>query len=264
MTLLFLPPNCTSTVQLCDMGVIRSFKCHFRRGLLQYLFDKLENSMQRGTEKFQLKSVIDAKVCMTFIKKAAQGLDRDTIRRCWLKSTILPSDVESSINKAIDETKSKKNLPIEEDLFSFVFEKLNIDSEKAVVVDMFSGLDIENVEQSLNNILDAESQTCIDEEDPDDDTILNAAKSIVNENALAISSDKNTERSDKTQSFKELPAKVTEALRIAEEYASTQVHGKAKGKVSKALAQLHNTFTKSSTGTTKKQGVIQAFFKPIE
>ena len=93
---------------------------------------------------------------------------------------------------------------------------------------------------------------------------MNAAKSIVNENALAISSDKNTERNDKTQSFKELPAKVTEALRIAEEYASTQVHGKAKGKVSKALAQLYITFTKSSAGTTKKQGVIQAFFKPIE
>ena len=186
MTLLFLPPNCTSTVQPCDMGVIRSFKCHFRRGLLQYLFDKLENSMQRGTEKFQLKSDINAKVCMTFIKKAAQGLDRDTICRCWLKSTILPTDVELSIKKAIDETKSKKNLPIEEDLFSFVFEKLNIDSEKAVVVDMFLDLDIENVEQSLNNILDAENQTCIDEEDPDDDAILNAVKSIVNQNALAI------------------------------------------------------------------------------
>ena len=208
--------------------------------------------MQRGTEKFQLKSVIDAKVCMTFIKKAAQGLDRDTICRCWFKSTILPSDVESSINKAIDETKSKKNHSNRGKSILFCFRKLNIDSEKAVVVDIFPDLDIENVEQSLNNILDAENQTCIDEEDPDDDAILNVAKSIVNENALAISSDKNTERSDKTQSFKELPAKVIEALRIAEEYASTQVHEKAKGKVSKALTQLHNTFTKSSTGTTKK------------
>lgn len=42
--LIFLPPNCTSHLQPCDMGIIKNFKDYYRRRLLTHLLDCIEQN----------------------------------------------------------------------------------------------------------------------------------------------------------------------------------------------------------------------------
>ena len=40
--LFFLPPNMTSKIQLCDAGIIRAFKMHYRRRLYREILEGYE------------------------------------------------------------------------------------------------------------------------------------------------------------------------------------------------------------------------------
>ena len=77
--LIFLPPNCTASLQPMDQGIIRCLKSHYRRRLMV----KLLEASDRG-EKFQL-SLLDA---IHMIAQSWDMVSSDTIRNCFKHSGI--------------------------------------------------------------------------------------------------------------------------------------------------------------------------------
>lgn len=82
--LVFLPPNCTSVLQPLDQGVIRSFKCHYRKFVLRKVIINME------AEQTSSISVLDA---VDLMKKAWSKVTQQTIVNCFNHSKLLTSQV---------------------------------------------------------------------------------------------------------------------------------------------------------------------------
>ena len=92
--LYFLPPNLTSHLQPCDAGIIRSFKAHYRKRLVEHLLSSIEN-----TGEIVLP---DVKQAIYFIKESWEKVTSLTISNCWRHVGIVKIDIkESIINKAV-------------------------------------------------------------------------------------------------------------------------------------------------------------------
>ena len=61
--LAWLPPNCSAVLQPMDQGVIWSFKCSFRKILLEFLLPLLEN------EPLNARTYVDVLMAMHLVKK---------------------------------------------------------------------------------------------------------------------------------------------------------------------------------------------------
>ena len=111
MDVLFLPPNCTSDLQPCDMGIIRSFKCKFRKVQLLTVFDLLDHHMisKPADEKFKIEKVIDMKFCLDVLQRSVKDMDENVIRRCWIKSNVLPAGLQAQVNVNVDRSNKINN-----------------------------------------------------------------------------------------------------------------------------------------------------------
>ena len=83
--LAFLPANTTSVLQPMDQGIIRSFKCRYRRLLHEHVIRQLE--CDPDMTRSQVK--IDLLLAMNWIRTAWQGVTEATIRNCFSKAGIL-------------------------------------------------------------------------------------------------------------------------------------------------------------------------------
>jgi DDE superfamily endonuclease len=103
LNIIFLPPNCTSKCQPCDMGIIQSFKCKFPKFQSLRLFQIFYNHMlQKSGEKFKLEKIVDMAICLIMIQQAIDNVDENIIRRCWVKSDQLPAPQQAKINSNVD------------------------------------------------------------------------------------------------------------------------------------------------------------------
>ena len=82
--IVFLPPNCTSILQPMDQGVIWSFKCHFRRKLLEFVISSVENGAEISKQKI---SILEA---MHFAKRAWAEVHPDVIKNAFRKADLAP------------------------------------------------------------------------------------------------------------------------------------------------------------------------------
>ena len=53
--LIFLPPNCTSVVQPLDMGIIASFKAHYKSKLAHFMVQQYDLDPHRDLQELSLK-----------------------------------------------------------------------------------------------------------------------------------------------------------------------------------------------------------------
>lgn len=86
--IIFLPPNTTSVLQPLDLGIIKNFKVHYRKLLLQHVIANIEEC---STAHDVVKSV----TVLTAIRWVAQGWDKvesSTIQKCFRHAGILDSD----------------------------------------------------------------------------------------------------------------------------------------------------------------------------
>eukprot|EP00984_Skeletonema_dohrnii_P031549 scaffold24154_cov78-Skeletonema_dohrnii-CCMP3373.AAC.1 len=114
VTVIFLPPNCTSMFQPMDAGVIAMLKKNYRTKLLMIMletYDDREN-LRRNAEKMlagtkglsegyppHLRDVMD------ILFEVWEEVDPSAIRRCWIKSQLIGSDdVAPSVANAADTT----------------------------------------------------------------------------------------------------------------------------------------------------------------
>ena len=56
----FLPPNTTTELQLCDAGIIHSFKCHYKRLFIQDRISVYDNMQDGIVEELSNYTIYDA------------------------------------------------------------------------------------------------------------------------------------------------------------------------------------------------------------
>jgi len=69
----FLPPNTTSHIQPMDAGIIRNFKCHYKKLLCSHFLSCIEENR---------KQTIDMKCALAFVKSAWDSVTTQTIVNC--------------------------------------------------------------------------------------------------------------------------------------------------------------------------------------
>lgn len=84
----FLPANTTSLIQPLDQGVIRSFKCHYRKNIVSKQLLHLECGL--SLKEFSKK--IDVLEALQMIKSAWFNVTPETICNCFRKAGIIPGD----------------------------------------------------------------------------------------------------------------------------------------------------------------------------
>ncbi|KAG0441941.1 Tigger transposable element-derived protein 6, partial [Dictyocoela muelleri] len=92
--LLFFPPNCTTVIQLLDMGIIHSFKTKFKQMLTN--FQVVEALINNSDQSESIKCVNLLNVVL-WIKKSIELVKNETIQNCWKKSTLF--DVERDVEQ---------------------------------------------------------------------------------------------------------------------------------------------------------------------
>ena len=80
VTLEYLPPNTTSVLQPCDAGIIKSFKCQYKKLLVQHMLEEIE--------KKNNMIYPDIKQALYMIKNAWNNVTEQTIVNCWRHADI--------------------------------------------------------------------------------------------------------------------------------------------------------------------------------
>ena len=83
--LFYLPPNTTSILQPCDMGIIKSMKSYFRHEMHQKLIDILDNAPKAILMAQTVVKHINLLEAMHMIKGAWAKVSAATIQNCWKK-----------------------------------------------------------------------------------------------------------------------------------------------------------------------------------
>ena len=119
--LLFLPPNATSKLQPCDLGIIRSMKVNYRKISLMKLIRHIDTGA--AYEDFKL-TPLDA---VSMVKYAWEEVTSTTISNCFIKAGFTD-------NKASYTPEKDDNLT-NEPLLERLFREYNISSSDYVSVD---------------------------------------------------------------------------------------------------------------------------------
>lgn len=93
--IVFLPPNSTGLIQPLDLGIIRSFKCNFRKELTH----KIISSINSGKTPLQAYKTISIKDAAIFSYLAWQKVTPQTIVNCWRKSPLIASKSDNNDKK---------------------------------------------------------------------------------------------------------------------------------------------------------------------
>ena len=97
----FLPPNCTSRLQPCDMGIIKNFKVLYRKRLLSKLIRSIE---ERRKEDF----TVNVLECLRWSKSVwDDGVTQQTIANCFRKAGFQKELSNSQSDTEIDDARNE-------------------------------------------------------------------------------------------------------------------------------------------------------------
>jgi hypothetical protein len=91
----WLPPNTTSTWQPMDQGIIASFKLQYRKMWITFMLREYEANRDPQKTVNLLKAVQWTRAAWE------SSVTRDTIKRCWVKSTLIEDSTEDSAEDCI-------------------------------------------------------------------------------------------------------------------------------------------------------------------
>ena len=97
----FLPPNATSVCQPLDQGIIRAWKAHYRKQLLDYICNEYDHDRDPNITMHVLRAIRWGN------KAWYDDLSSTTISNCWVKSRVLgpqysvPTEEESKKNPRV-------------------------------------------------------------------------------------------------------------------------------------------------------------------
>lgn len=82
VTLHFLPPNTTAHIQPMDAGIIKAFKAHYRKQLVQHYIERVEKNEEQS---------VNLREALHMVKTAWDRVQVSTIVNCYRHVKILPS-----------------------------------------------------------------------------------------------------------------------------------------------------------------------------
>ena len=87
LKVVFLLPNTTSILQPLDQGVIRSFKAHYRRKMVEWILNAMESEPSANARAISKKiSLLDS---ILTVDQAWRAVKSDGIVNCWRKEGLL-------------------------------------------------------------------------------------------------------------------------------------------------------------------------------
>ena len=138
-----LPPNTTSRTQPLDQGVIKSFKAHYRRRLVEWMITRIDNTINAGT----LVKTIDKLLAVGWIRDAWFGVSESCIVNCFRRAGVFG------------------NMIIEADH--------DVESQDVLQQPIVNGSEIEELEQA-----EAHAQICDNGEDWEQEFYSNIMQSV--------------------------------------------------------------------------------------
>jgi hypothetical protein len=125
--LIFLPPNTTSVAQPVDQGIVWSFKCKYRKLLLEYVISGFESKLQ-----CQVAEKMDILQSMWLMKKAWDEVHSDVIINAFRQAKFitdapqeLPEEVPCNLIPDF-----QRYVTIDDQLFSEELENIDLDSNE--------------------------------------------------------------------------------------------------------------------------------------
>lgn len=102
LTLCPLPANTTSVLQPMDQGIIKCFKCFYRKRLIRHIVYELEMNAEATVEKVK----VDLLMASKWIRGAWGDVTEATIRNCFRKAGFVQGDVEAEEQMEAEENPS--------------------------------------------------------------------------------------------------------------------------------------------------------------
>ena len=104
----FLPPNTTSVIQPCDVGIIQAFKSSYRRMMLRKVIQLVDDPSMGKLDSMTLKHNINILHCLQFAKSAWESVTAGTIQNCWRKAGFkLPNS--EAVDDPLDEAEEDED-----------------------------------------------------------------------------------------------------------------------------------------------------------
>ena len=86
--IVFLPPNTTSVLQPLDLGIIKTFKVHYRKFLMRFVLSKIDTCAS-ASEVVKSVTILHA---VRWVAEAWKNVHELTIKKCFRKAGILAQD----------------------------------------------------------------------------------------------------------------------------------------------------------------------------
>ena len=107
VTIIFLPPNLTSTSQPLDQGIISAVKKQYKINVLKKVTDNMDQFIQNskkirqksGLHQGGLPDVLDAAI---ILKESWESISPNTIKKCWIHSNLLIEPLLAQVENMID------------------------------------------------------------------------------------------------------------------------------------------------------------------
>ena len=97
ITIAFLPANTTSVLQPLDLGIIKSFKVHYRMLLMRFVLAKIDEC-SCASEGLKSMTVLQA---IRWVSEAWKNVKETTIKKCFRKAGMLRKDDFSIVRPGI-------------------------------------------------------------------------------------------------------------------------------------------------------------------
>ena len=94
--MVFLPPNMTSRLQLCDAGIIAALKAHYRKRLMRHVLSEMDDAQTAS----QLSKRVDMLDAIRWVHLAWASVSDTTITKCFAKCGVgveAPGDTEEVV-----------------------------------------------------------------------------------------------------------------------------------------------------------------------
>ena len=131
----FLPPNTTSMLQPLDLGIIKSFKVHYRKSFLSHVIAKLEESSS-ASEIVKSVNILHA---LRWTAQAWECVSSETIKKCFRNAGILTADFSVVSSRSTTSTDPFSDLEADPNLGDLEHLINDISGETCSVEEFVSG-----------------------------------------------------------------------------------------------------------------------------